>query len=139
VGVGTGLDEGIESLRGALLAASAAVGLEVHVRPLDPPRIRDALSSWDQAGEHENCPRPLEVILRLDRAPGGRLSVDGWYVAYRWADLVDLRARGWEGNDAALGQAWEIDLGDGLSLRHLVDDLRAALFAITRKDQATHV
>lgn len=67
VGVGTGLDEGIKSLRQALLAASTAAGLEVHVRPVDPPRVPDALDLWDQAGEHKNCPEQLEVILRLDR------------------------------------------------------------------------
>lgn len=130
MGVGTGLDEGIESLRQALLAASTAAGLEVHVRPVDPPRVPDALDIWDQAGDHKNCPDQLEVILRLDRAPDGRLSVDGGFVTYKWADQVDLRARGWEGDQVADWHAWEIDLGDRSSLTPLLDDLRATLFAI---------
>jgi hypothetical protein len=131
VSVGTGLDEGIESLRQALLAASADVGLEVHVRLLDPPRVPDLLDAWDhQGGEHKLCPQPLEVILRIDRAPGGRLAVDGGFVTNKWTDQIDLRARGWEGHVYPDRHAWEIDLGDRSSLTPLLDDLMAALFAI---------
>lgn len=130
LGVDTGLDGAIESLRRALGAASASVGLEVHVRPLDPPRVPDALHMWDQAGKHKYCPQHLEVILRIDRAPNDRLSVDGWFVTWKWADQVDLRARGWEGDPYPDECHWEIDLGNRSALALLLGDLRAALFAI---------
>lgn len=134
MGAGAELDEGIESLRRSLLAASAEVGFEVHVRPLDPPRVPDALDEWDKAGEHQNCPQQLEVILRIDSAPDGRRSVDGYFVTWKWTDQVDvqadLRAKGWEGHPIADWHTWEVDLDDGPSLTLLLDDLRTALFAV---------
>jgi hypothetical protein len=100
VGVGIGPDGGIEPLRRALEAATASGGLEVR----------------DRAGEHKRCPQHLEVILRIDHAPDGRLSVDGGCVTWRWTDQAALRARGWQGASYPDGHDWEIDLGDRSSL-----------------------
>jgi hypothetical protein len=116
-------------MRRALEAASASAGLEVHVRPLDPPRVPDAEFLWDRAGEHKNCPQQLEVILRVDRAPGGRVSIDGGFVTWKWTDQVDLRGSGWQGDPYPDGRTWEVDLGDWASLTALRDDLQIALFA----------